>query len=621
MKAVAGSHQHGVPLSVKAWSRDPTTVAQVLLRSKHVTCKDCPHMIQRYGNCLLNAIATVNSDCALSSWEPDLDSPAFDLSAAEFNTSMVHDSQREPDATYRLVHENTADLQFYAKKSGQWICHQRLSETDGHWCAVCFTSDWEVRILDPAAGSVMLSIQLDRLSTVLPDMVSLLTWFRLVKVQHEENLQMDGPYALRGAGPSKPSCSASSSKLMEIVAPLTSCVECQAPLAPAHIVPGRLYGLTGVQAIHMVTKRCTKKTCRAHHHYNYRKVEGEKFHGLPLEDMQYVFVNSKLGFSRDFLDYHNALQFRGGISQLRRRSSGKIHISTSAAQLYYLVLQEGSEMWASSKPADRSRLLSIKVEDPLHADFLKIYSSWWHQKQITLREWRQVKEVVIDGHEKVAAKCHNAPPAHAGRPRKNKQTKHRQNGWFMAVDPASGLVLAVTNMKDPETVPVAKQVLKQVLNRGTAVDCVIYDKMCICMKSIAKDKDFAQIKYWCVDRFHAKGHSSSCPCSPLNHSRLDRRLRDVNSSIAEQTFSWFRGYAASFNSKSPDTHIFYVLLYVKKHNTLIRKDYMQHLNAFSARAKVGKAARILRRPSCRKYVCRRPSSSSMSTKETCANCS
>ena len=169
MKAVASSHQHGVPLSVKAWSRDPTTVAQVLLRSEHVTCKDCPHMIQRYGNCLLIAIATVNSDCAFSSWEPDLGSPAFDLSAAEFNTSMVHDSQREPDATYRLVHENTADLQFYAKKSGQWICHQRLSETDGHWCAVCFTSDWEVHILDPAAGSVMLSIQLDRLSTVLPE--------------------------------------------------------------------------------------------------------------------------------------------------------------------------------------------------------------------------------------------------------------------------------------------------------------------------------------------------------------------------------------------------------------------------------------------------------------------
>ena len=254
MKAVASNHQHGVPLSGKTWSRDSTTVAQVFLRSEHVACKDCPHMIQRYGNCLLNAIASANSDCALSGWEPDLDSPAFDLSA-EFNTSMIYDSQRDSDATYRLVHENTADLQFYAKKSGQWICHQQLSKTDGHWCAVCFTSDWKVHILDPAAGSVMLSIQLDRLSAILPDMVSLLTWFRLAKVLHEENLQMDGPYALRGAGLAKPSCSVSSSKRMEIVIPLISCVECQAPLAPAHIVPGRLYGLTGVQAIPMVTKR------------------------------------------------------------------------------------------------------------------------------------------------------------------------------------------------------------------------------------------------------------------------------------------------------------------------------------------------------------------------------
>ena len=75
-------------------------------------------MVQRYENYLLNAIAIGNSDYALSNWEPVLDSPAFDLSAAEFITSKVHDSQREADATYRLIYENTADLQFYAKKSG-----------------------------------------------------------------------------------------------------------------------------------------------------------------------------------------------------------------------------------------------------------------------------------------------------------------------------------------------------------------------------------------------------------------------------------------------------------------------------------------------------------------------
>ena len=54
--------------------------------------------------------------------------------------------------------------------------------------------------------------------------------------------------------------------------------------------------------------------------------------------------------------------------------------------------------------------------------------------------------------------------------------------------PASGLVLAVANMNDPENFLVAKQVLKQMLTRGTAVDCVIYDKMRVCMKAITKTK-------------------------------------------------------------------------------------------------------------------------------------
>ena len=174
----------------------------------------------------------------------------------------------------------------------------------------------------------------------------------------------------------------------------------------------------------------------------------------------------------------------------------------------------------------------------------------------------------MDGHEKVAAMCPGVPPARAGRPRKDGQTPQRQNGWFMAIDPKSGLILSVTNMPEPENNEVAKAVLNNVVSCASNLNCVIYDKMCVCHKAFISDRSFAKVKYWCVDRFHAKAHGDHCPCSPLLHRRLHLRLRDVNTSIAEQTFSWFRGYAASFNTKNADTHIFYVLLYVKKHNLL-----------------------------------------------------
>ncbi|CAE7455345.1 unnamed protein product, partial [Symbiodinium sp. CCMP2456] len=344
-----------------------------------------------------------------------------------------------------------------------------------------------------------------------------LTWFQLSLSQSPEDRMEGHVYDLRGAAPTMPR----QRDPREILTPVTSCLECGAPLAHAHAVSGRLYGLGGVEGISMVIKRCSKKTCRAHHHYNYRKVEGQKYHSLDLDQMEYIFVNSKVGFSRQFLDYHNALQFRGGLS----------HNAIMFAQ--------GEVMWE-----DRDQ----------HA------------------RWHMEYEVVIDGHEKVSAKCQGPPPVHVGRPRKDGANKQRHNGWFMAVDPHSGMVMSVADMEEPENNVVAKNVLRKVVTKAVNLNCVIYDKMCVCLKSFATDKDFKQVKYWSIDRFHAKAHSVSCPCSPIHVRRLDLRLRSVNSSIAEQTFSWFRGYASSFNTKAHETHIFYVLLYVKMHNSLVRQN-------------------------------------------------
>ncbi|CAE7242622.1 unnamed protein product [Symbiodinium microadriaticum] len=242
------------------------------------------------------------------------------------------------------------------------------------------------------------------------------------------------------------------------------------------------------------------------------------------------------------------------------------------AQLCYQVLVEATQMWTT--PSGREQLFNILVEKPLGNHFLDFYRDWWHRKQFSLAEWRAVNEVVIDGHEKASAKCHGPPPVHVGRPRKDGANKHRQNGWFMVMDPRSGMVGSMTGMEEPQN-----------------------------------DAEFKQVKYWSIDRFHAKAHSASCPCSPIHVRRLDLRLRRVTSSIAEQTFSWFRGYASSFNTKAHDTHVFYVPLYVKMHNNLVRQNRVQHLNAFSARSKIAKAAHVLRKPASSKYHCRRPASS------------
>ena len=148
--------------------------------------------------------------------------------------------------------------------------------------------------------------------------------------------------------------------------------------------------------------------------------------------------------------------------------------------------------------------------------------------------------------------CTGNPPSHPGRLRKDGKTPLRQNGWFMVIDPCTGLVLSVSAMQDPENNQIATDVLQEIVSRGPHIDCVIYDRMCACLKHATAHKPLRQMKYWCIDQFHAKAHSPKCECSPLNHRRLDLRLRSINSSIAEQTFAWFRNYVKS--------HMFFILV-------------------------------------------------------------
>ena len=154
-------------------------------------------------------------------------------------------------------------------------------------------------MVDSAAGRCRLvDLTVLRIREILLITPDGLTWFQLSLSQSPED-QLEGHvYDLRGAAPTMPrQCDPS-----EIITPVTPCLECAPPLAHAHAVSGRLSGLGSVEEVSMMIKRCSKKTCRTHHHYNYKKVEGQKYHSLDLDKTDYIFVNRKLGFSRQFLD-------------------------------------------------------------------------------------------------------------------------------------------------------------------------------------------------------------------------------------------------------------------------------------------------------------------------------
>ena len=115
----------------------------------------------------------------------------------------------------------------------------------------------------------------------------------------------------------------------------------------------------------------------------------------------------------------------------------------------------------------------------------------------------------------------------------------------------------------------------------TQKDTLVYDRMCKLSKSLSQSTFGKRFKFQSVDLWHSSKHSKTCANSPLNVRKLELRIRNVNTSICEQTFSWFRGYAATFNSMSSAHHRFMVLNYCKRHNDCMDVGNVNHLNMYS----------------------------------------
>lgn len=81
-------------------------------------------------------------------------------------------------------------------------------------------------------------------------------------------------------------------------------------------------------------------------------------------------------------------------------------------------------------------------------------------------------------------------------------------------------------------------------------------------------------------------------CNPLQILPLKERMKGVNASVLEQTVSWFRGYAGTFNSMSSEHHRYYVRSYARKHNHLVASKNLGHLSKFSAWKRLARVAGI-----------------------------
>ena len=240
----------------------------------------------------------------------------------------------------------------------------------------------------------------------------------------------------------------------------------------------------------------------------------------------------------------------------------------------------------------------IVIGDEVCETTLAKYSDHLHSHVFPPQCRDQVKELVGDGHEKVHTKkdcgVEQAMPM-KGRRKKGTRSKGRRDrrkksavfdhGWFMLVDPKSKRILSVEKQIRSESNAVVLSSLRNVIHLYENCNAFVMDRNCKFKATGIADPKLKNIKYYIIDKWHAKKHCKKCKCSPENHQSLRRRLRGVNTSICEQTFSWFRGYARVFNELRPKRHSFLVLYFAALHNSMVDAGDVGHMNRYNAEGK------------------------------------
>lgn len=207
------------------------------------------------------------------------------MSASLLNHALKQVVESNSNKCMQLIHANGEHVT--AKSNDIRICHQTVDLGHGHWWAALFPQSGGVAIVDGRAEGRHLWLPFVDFQALMEETGNI-TCFRVVE-QDTSNSTPTGPeYTLSGNGP-RPIAS----DKKKFATSRKSCVECGAPLAPDKHIDARLYVLSGVDSVHHVQMRCTRKSCRVYHHYNYRWLDGRKLNMCQAEDIECVFMSQQ----------------------------------------------------------------------------------------------------------------------------------------------------------------------------------------------------------------------------------------------------------------------------------------------------------------------------------------
>ena len=366
------------------------------------------------------------------------------------------------------------------------------------------------------------------------------------------------------------------------------CADCGSALGRLRSKAALVYGFHAASTVRHGFRKCNNRERNARYWHNYRYIGGNKIYSHEGSRGDVVFVNSNVGFDLEFIHYVQKLHFYGYLSfsalvkshAAIYNSPATSHFKTLLPSAFFLV-HAVREYGAAGIDVG-----SIVIGEETNTERNAIYSAYILETAFRPRYIQSVTAVVSDGNAKVLTKCGKGVPApkRAGAPMKRRGggrmgPKPFWNGWFFYICPKSSMILLAVAMYGPENNAIVLDGLERVTKRYPYANCFIYDRACKILKDVKdRRRRLWKIKTYATDKFHGLGHKASCPVNPYSLPALMRRLRGINTVIAEQTFSWFRGYARSMNELKPERHQFLAHCYAKEHNELMANGDTSHLN-------------------------------------------
>ena len=153
---------------------------------------------------------------------------------------------------------------------------------------------------------------------------------------------------------------------------------------------------------------------------------------------------------------------------------------------------------------------------------------------------------------------------------KTKNRFYARTGGILVMAKPCGVIVAIAEIIGGESVTQVATVIEDYLTKSSSrTKCLLYDDACHLSKHVRCRCVYPLLANleMKIDKFHFKNHTDSWCIENMNPND-SQFLKDVNTEVMEQIFSWFKGFSSSLKYMKSCRFNFFILDMIDRHNSL-----------------------------------------------------